>query len=161
MLSKNLSLDEIDKKIVQVVQKNPQITHTKIARFVKRSQPTVGMRIKRLKENGALTYKAGFDLNKVELYFAIVQIQTNEPDHVYEIANKCPQMIQAFKLCGINNLLIIIAADTMEDLEKIVNHHFRAKEYVQNISFQIITDFLKDFVIPLDFNQEECKYFSH
>ena len=34
MLSKNLALDDIDKKIVEVVQKKPNITHTKIAEYV-------------------------------------------------------------------------------------------------------------------------------
>ena len=156
MLSKNLALDEIDKKIVEVVQKKPNITHTKIAEYVKRSQPTVGMRIKRLEETGALTYKAGFNLSKIDLFFGIVELQTNDPDRVYDIVSKCPYMIQTFRISGVNNFFIIIVSDRIEDLDKIVNHHFRSKPFISNISIQMITDFLKDFVVPLDFEKEEC-----
>ena len=161
MLSRNLSLDEIDKKIVEVVQKKPNITHTKIAEYVQRSQPTVGMRIKRLEESGALTYRAGFNLSKVDLFFGIVELQTNEPDRVYEIISKCPYMIQTFRLSGMKNFFVLIVSDCIEDLDKIVNYHFRSKPFIRNVSIQMITDFLKDFVVPLDFEKEECECLLH
>ena len=161
MLSKNLALDDIDKKIVEVVQKKPNITHTKIAEYVQRSQPTVGMRIKRLEESGALTYRAGFNLSKIDLFFGIVELQTNDPDRIYDIISNCPYMIQTFRLSGINNFFIIIVSDKIEDLDKIVNYHFRSKPFISNISLQMITDFLKDFVVPLDFEMEECDCLLH
>jgi len=56
-----------------------------------------------------------------------------------------------------NNFIIIIASDSIEDLDKIVNYHFRTKPYIKKVSMQMITEFLNDFVLPLDFNKEECE----
>ncbi|MHA1350914.1 MAG: Lrp/AsnC family transcriptional regulator [Promethearchaeota archaeon] len=50
MISAKLKLDDIDRKIITLVQDDPNLTHTQIAEKISRSQPTVGMRIKSLRK---------------------------------------------------------------------------------------------------------------
>jgi DNA-binding Lrp family transcriptional regulator len=50
MISDKLKLDDIDRKIITLVQGDPNLTHTQIAEQINRSQPTVGMRIKKLEK---------------------------------------------------------------------------------------------------------------
>jgi Lrp/AsnC family transcriptional regulator len=161
MLSETLAMDEVDKKIVEIVQNNPNITHTSIAHRVNRSQPTVGMRIKRLEKAGILKYKAGLDLNRTDLYFGKIEIQTNNPNYIHKLVSECPYIIHAFRVSGNNNFIIIIASSNIEDLDKVVNFHFRSKEFINSISIQIITEFLSDFVLPMDFKEEECECLTH
>ncbi|MEJ2248602.1 MAG: winged helix-turn-helix transcriptional regulator [Candidatus Lokiarchaeota archaeon] len=59
MISEHKELDEIDRKIIKIIEENPNITHTEIAERVDRSQPTVGLRIKHLEEKGILNFQAG------------------------------------------------------------------------------------------------------
>ena len=47
MTISSYELDQIDKQIIQILNEDPNLTHTKIAEKVHRSQPTVGNRIKR------------------------------------------------------------------------------------------------------------------
>ncbi|GAG89408.1 unnamed protein product, partial [marine sediment metagenome] len=54
-----MGIDTIDCQIMDLIQKAPSLTHTEIATHVNRSQPTVGMRIRKLEKLGVLKYQAG------------------------------------------------------------------------------------------------------
>ena len=82
MMSNAYSMDEIDQKIVQLIQRKPNLTHTEIATHISRSQPTVGMRIRKLEEAGILNFHAGINLKDVDLYLAMVWISTNNPEKI-------------------------------------------------------------------------------
>ena len=45
-IENGLEIDNIDKKIIQIIQKEPNITHTNLAKKIGVSQPTIGIRIK-------------------------------------------------------------------------------------------------------------------
>ncbi|MFW9829598.1 MAG: Lrp/AsnC family transcriptional regulator, partial [Candidatus Thorarchaeota archaeon] len=49
---KKLKLDKIDLKLISLLQEDPNLTHYQIAEIVNRSQPTVGTRLRKLKEKG-------------------------------------------------------------------------------------------------------------
>ncbi|MFW9972710.1 MAG: Lrp/AsnC family transcriptional regulator, partial [Candidatus Odinarchaeota archaeon] len=72
MINNSSVLDDIDKRIVTYIQNDPTITHTQIAKKVNRSQPTIGMRIKKLEESGVLKFQAGLNLKNLNHYFAKV-----------------------------------------------------------------------------------------
>ncbi|KKM95532.1 hypothetical protein LCGC14_1187160, partial [marine sediment metagenome] len=42
------------KKIIKLIQEDPSMDHSKIAEVTKKSQPTVGIRIKKLRDSGFL-----------------------------------------------------------------------------------------------------------
>ncbi len=146
-----LFLDEIDRRIVQIIQKDPNLTHSKIAMKVKRSQPTVGMRIKRLEESGLLKYQAGINVKDSGMHFAQVGIQTNNPNRILEIANSCPFMLNAFRLSGTSNISVLLTSFSLKDLDNVVNFHFRSNPDIIKVNMEIITEILKDFVLPMEF----------
>jgi len=74
-MAEKIGIDEIDCKIMDLIQKEPNLTHTQIAEHVNRSQPTVGMRIKKLENLGVLKYQAGINIKVADLYFARAEIQ--------------------------------------------------------------------------------------
>jgi len=43
-----LKIDEADKKIIEMIEENPDITHSDIAKEIEKSQPAVGARIIKL-----------------------------------------------------------------------------------------------------------------
>lgn len=157
-----LKIDDIDKMIIHLIQKQPNLTHTQIAKKVNRSQPTVGMRIRKLEELGVLTFQAGINLKSADMYFANIEIQAKNPLEIYDLANKCPFMLNCFRISGDFNIIVLMASFTIKDLEKIVNVHFRSNPGVIRIKINMITDVMKDFVVPFSFQLDcECSLKNH
>ncbi|MFW9902243.1 MAG: Lrp/AsnC family transcriptional regulator [Candidatus Thorarchaeota archaeon] len=156
MVNEALILDDIDKSIVQFIQNDPTITHTQIAKKINRSQPTVGMRIKKLEKLGILTFQAGLNLKNTNCYLAKLSLQSSDPPAIIQIIKSCPYMIQGYITSGISNFDIIIANPNLKNIDKIVNYHFRNNPKVEKINMEIITNIINKFVIPVDFRIQSC-----
>ena len=156
MESKDFKIDELDKNIIEIIQKEPSLTHTEIARKVNRSQPTIGTRIRKLEKAGVLKFQAGINLKSMDLLLARVEIQTLEPDEMVKLVKSCPHMLNAFRLSGTSNLSILVVSNKLAHLDEIVNHHFRKDPNVLKVYMDIITDVTNDFVLPFGFNFENC-----
>ncbi|MFX1447221.1 MAG: Lrp/AsnC family transcriptional regulator [Promethearchaeota archaeon] len=155
MISDKLKLDDIDRRIITLVQEDPNLTHTQIAERINRSQPTVGMRIKKLEKEGILQFQPGINFRKVDLFLATVELNTKRPNEVLDMAKFCPFMLNAFRLSGSHNICILLASSKLEKLDNIVNYHFRSDPDVQSVSMNMITEIAKDFILPVDFESEE------
>ncbi len=155
MISEKLKLDDIDKQIIRLVQESPDMTHTEIAEKIERSQPTVGMRIKKLEKSGILQFQPGINFKLVDLHLATVELNTKNPEEVLEMAKFCPFMLNAFRLSGDHNICILLASSKLHKLDNIVNYHFRNQDNIQKVSMEIITEIAKDFILPIDFDSED------
>ena len=158
--SKVFKIDDIDKNIIEIIQREPMLTHTEIAKKVNRSQPTIGMRIRKLEKAGVLKFQAGINVKTMDLLLARVEIQTLKPDETVKLIKSCPHMLNAFRLSGTSNLSILIVSNELAHLDEIVNHHFRRDPNVLEVYMDIITDVTNDFVLPFDFNFENCSLLS-
>lgn len=157
MIGEKLEIDDIDQQIIKLIQDKPNITHTEIAENVNRSQPTVGMRIKRLEDAGMLQFQAGLNLRAAQdFYLAKIELKTNNPQKILEIVEKCHFMLNAFRLSGDFNVSIILASRKLSTLDKIVNLYFRDNDIVLTVRMDIINDVLDDFVLPIDMDFSEC-----
>jgi len=154
--SKVFKIDEIDKNIIEIIQKDPMLTHTEIAKKVNRSQPTIGMRIRKLEKAGVLKFQAGINVKTMDLLLARVEIQTLKPEETVKLVKSCPHMLNAFRLSGTSNLSILLVSDKLAHLDEIVNHHFRKDPNITDVYMDIITDVTNDFVLPFDFNFDSC-----
>jgi DNA-binding Lrp family transcriptional regulator len=155
MISEKLKLDDIDRKIISLVQEDPNMTHTKIAKKINRSQPTVGMRIKKLEKSGVLQFQPGINFKKVNLYLAIVELKSKDPGEIMDMAKFCPFMLNAFRVSGDHNLCIMLASSDLQKLDNVINYHFRKNHDVKSVSMEIVSDIAKDFILPVDFDSEE------
>ncbi|MFX1313287.1 MAG: Lrp/AsnC family transcriptional regulator [Promethearchaeota archaeon] len=153
-------LDDIDKKIVEFIQRDPTSTHTQIAKKINRSQPTVGMRIKKLEEAGILQYQAGLNLKNMNFYFAKIELQTCNPELIFDIFQSCPYMIHGYRVSGSSNFVIIIGNFTLKDIDNTINFHFRNNPEVKNVKAEIITNIINEFVIPIDLKIGSCNCFK-
>ncbi|GAG88704.1 unnamed protein product, partial [marine sediment metagenome] len=140
---------------ITLVQDDPNLTHTQIAEKINRSQPTVGMRIKKLEKEGILQFQPGINFKKVDLFLATVELNTKHPDVILDMARFCPFMLNAFRLSGAHNIMILLASSKIDKLDNIVNYHFRSDPEVSSVSMNMITEIAKDFILPIDFKSEE------
>ena len=154
MISEKLKLDDIDRKIITLVQEDPNLTHTQIAERIERSQPTVGMRIRKLEKSGVLQFQPGINFKKVELFLATVELNTKDPNYVMDRARYCPFMLNAFRVSGEHNICVLLASSDIHKLENVVNYHFRGKPDISKVSMEVITDIANDLIMPIDFDSE-------
>ena len=154
MTEKKLKLDKIDLKLISLVQEDPNLTHTKIAEIVNRSQPTVGARLKKLKNKGILQIQAGLNFKKLDIHLAFVYLYAKNPKEIMKMVKQCPFMLNAFRTSGKNNIIILLANKKIKKIDKIVNYHFRTNSQIQEVAIEIITDITKDLVLPIIVDSE-------
>ena len=135
MESKVFKIDEIDRNIIEIIQKDPMLTHTEIAKKVNRSQPTIGMRIRKLEKTGVLKFQAGINIKTMDLILARVEIQTLKPDDTIKLVKNCPYMLNAFRLSGASNLSILIISDKVPFFNR---HLFSVNTYPNFLPSKIL-----------------------
>jgi DNA-binding Lrp family transcriptional regulator len=150
-----LGIDNDDKKIIEMIEKDPDITHSDIAKEIEKSQPAVGARIIKLERKNLLTKQVGFNIKKVDIKVAIVYISTKDVDDVVEKIENCPFINHAFKISGEFNLLCFIAASDLQTIEKLVDLCFRRDQNVINVKTNILIESIHNFVVPIDFQIEK------
>lgn len=146
-----LGIDDADKKIIEMMEQNPSITHSAIAKEIEKSQPAVGARIIKLERKHLLTKQVGFNIKEVDIKVAIAFVSTKDVDEIVKKIEDCPYINHAFKISGEYNILCYIAASDLQTIEKIIDLCFRKSPNVINVKTNIIIDSIHDFVIPIDF----------
>jgi DNA-binding Lrp family transcriptional regulator len=152
-LSQRLKLDEIDRKIIKFVQENPNLTHDEIASRINRSQPTIGLRLKKLKEKDVFYIQPGINFKNANLTLGMVKIRTSKPEVVLQMSLECPFVVNAFMVSGDYNVCLLLLAPNLKYFEEIINKHFR--KTFHKVKTEIIIDTAKDFVLPVNFKQLE------
>jgi DNA-binding Lrp family transcriptional regulator len=110
------SLDEKDRKIISLLHDNHEISQEEIAKKVKLSQPSVAMRIKRLKERGILEIVTGVNLNKVGMYLAKVMVRTTNTTKILNMFRGCPFFLNGFIVSGDQKLMLLFAGEDLSSL---------------------------------------------
>ncbi|TFF92918.1 MAG: Lrp/AsnC family transcriptional regulator [Promethearchaeota archaeon] len=150
-----LGIDDDDKKIIEMIEADPDITHSTIAAEVEKSQPAIGARIIKLERKHLLTKQVGFNIKKVDIKTAIVFISTKDVDEIVEKIQDCPFINHAFKISGDYNVLCFIAAADLQTIERLVDLCFRRDPNVLSVKTNILIDSIHDFVVPIDFQIED------
>lgn len=143
-------MDDIDKKIFTLIQEDPSMSHSEIAKMIKKSQPTVGIRIKKLMDSGILKIQPGINFKNAAITLVIVNLKTKNPQNLFEMVRRCPYMLNAFNLSGDYNVSIFLASSDIRQLYDVVNNHFRANSEVQKVSMDIISNIAQDFILPMN-----------
>ena len=155
-ISEQFQIDEIDKNIITLLQANPNITHSDIAKKINRSQPAVGSRIHRLEERGVISSQFGINFkNSPKINLVKIEIETKDPKEIYQMGEHCPFVINCMKLSGQNNMMIFLASSSLKKIDAIIDHHFRDRPNIMAVRMDIITDFCKNFILPIDFRMDD------
>lgn len=156
-----LDIDDDDYKIIEMIEKNPDITHSQIAVEVEKSQPAIGARIIKLERKNLLTKQVGFNIKKVDIKVAIVFISTKDVETIVEKVKNCPFINHAFKISGEFNLLCFVSASDLQTIERLVDLCFRKDPNVINVKTNILIESVHDFVVPIDFQIERFDFHSN
>ncbi len=150
-----LGIDDADKKIIEMIEKDPSITHSEIAREIEKSQPAVGARIIKLERKHLLTKQVGFNIKEVDIKNIIVFVSTKDVDEIIKKIEDCPFINHAFKISGDYNILCFISATDLQTIDKLVDLCFRRDPNVINVKTNILIESIHNFVVPIDFQIEQ------
>lgn len=150
-----LGIDDADKKIIEMIEKDPSITHSEIAREIEKSQPAVGARIIKLERKHLLTKQVGFNIKEVDIKNIIVFVSTKDVDEIIKKISDCPFINHAFKISGDYNILCFISATDLQTIDKLVDLCFRRDPNVINVKTNILIESIHNFVVPIDFQIEQ------
>lgn len=166
-------LDDKDRKIISFFELNPDVSQAEIAENVGLSQPTVGARIQKLKQSGAISALVGMDLKKVGLNFAKVDITTKDSIKIIEQFKQCPYFLNGMIVSGRENLCLFFAAEDISTIEALVDRHLRSNTSVASVDLGIIISPVNDLVLPVKMALEKsdsppcgcncatCQYYEH
>ena len=149
MKKETIKLDQKDRKIITLLHDNQNISQDDIAKTINLSQPSVAMRIKKLKERGIIDQIIGVNLNKVGIYVAIVMIRTSNTTKIINMFRECPFFLNGFVVSGKDNLMLLFAGEDLASLESMIDERLRPDEDVQGADFNIVISSIKDFVMPI------------
>ena len=119
-------IDDIDKKILQELQKKGRTKRNELAELVGLSVPSVSDRLKKLESNGIIEgYYAkvrrqafGFDI------LAFIMVMMDSSKHYKDLikhVEKHPNIIECYSVLGEGSHLLKVAVKNTESLEKLLS----------------------------------------
>ncbi len=121
-----MKIDNINKKILYLLQKDARMTYKEIATELKRSETTIRDRIKAMERIGiiqgytALINKTALGLN----FFAIILLNptsSSEIDIITQKMKKVKNVVRFYEISGHHRLAVFMVAPSYAELKKIVN----------------------------------------
>jgi DNA-binding Lrp family transcriptional regulator len=119
-----MNVDDIDRQILEELQKNARISNAELARRVNLSPPATHARVKRLEENSYIDQhvtlvnrvNVGYDL----LCFVRVSLQLHDTDQVkgfHKAIGNMAEVLECHHVTGDHDYLLKIVAQNTSDLE--------------------------------------------
>ena len=119
-------MDHIDRKIIDILQKDARSPLKEIADRVFLSSPAVSARIARLEKEGCLTgYQAQVDATKLGFLvkaFINLDMDPQRKPEFYPYIQQCPQVVECNCVTGDYSMLIEVLFSTTQELDQFINH---------------------------------------
>ncbi|MEK3985614.1 Lrp/AsnC family transcriptional regulator [Paenibacillus sp. FSL K6-3166] len=135
-------MDDIDRKIMQLLQYNARMPISQISKEVSMSQPSVKERIIKLEERNIISgYHTAFnlrDLNRGTTTFIL--IKTEHCQELTDFCNNAMEVTDLFRISGEYNYLIKVQTSTIEALAEFQDHLIKFGPSKSHISLKNILE---------------------
>ncbi|MDR2884637.1 MAG: Lrp/AsnC family transcriptional regulator [Deferribacteraceae bacterium] len=121
-------LDEIDKKILNMLLQSGRISYTDIAKAVDMKPPSVIDRIKKLEHEGIIKgYTTSVDYKKLGYDLtAFIGIVIDNPDHISQLEGQLNNIdegiVRCYHVTGDFTLILQVITENTNTLAAIINH---------------------------------------
>jgi len=138
--STNVTLDDIDRRLLKVVQEEGRISATELAERVGLSVSPCLRRLRLLEEAGVVRgYAAQVDQAKVGLpvsVFVSIKLERQQKDAMsrFEAAvRRCPEVLECYLMTGPRDYLLRVVARDLADYERFVKETLTRFDGIANI----------------------------
>jgi len=145
-----VKFDEIDKKILNILQENGRITNTDLASKVGLSPPPMLERVKKLEKNGIITkYVALLDpkkINKATIIFVSLTLarhRLKSIDQVKEEFSNFPEVLECYSITGEEDYLLKVMVQDVEEYENFMLNKLAKIPAISRIKSFVVLSTLK------------------
>jgi DNA-binding Lrp family transcriptional regulator len=145
------NLDRIDKKILNILQKNGKITNAKLSRMVGISAPATLERVKRLESAGVISHftavvdpeKVGFSI-MVIVSITLSLSKLSSVPLIKEKFAELDEVVECYQIAGAHDFILKVVAKDIKAYAEFMNQKLTQIQGIQSIQSSIVIDSLKD-----------------
>lgn len=145
-----MKLDNIDKKILDILQDDSRITNVQLSTTVGISPPAMLERVKRLENNGVIRkYVALVDADKMGRgTFAFVSValaahQLNSIDSFTKNINNMEEVLECYHVAGEDDFILKVAVENIQQYEKFLLEKLAKIKGVNRVNTMFILSTVK------------------
>lgn len=131
-------MDRIDKKILNLLQKDNRISNQKLAEKVGLSAPACLKRVKKLRESGVIMSDVSIVSPQVvgHLINVIVEVEMDRDTlDVYDSFNRqmsaCPEVTQCYQVTGEVDFVLVVLVPDMQTYEAFARRELASNSYLR------------------------------
>ena len=117
--------DDIDRKILGLLQEDARISYAELGRRVGLTTPAVIERVRKLEDGGIITgYRADVDTAKVGLSitaFIRMSITGVDYSHIIEVAKDSKEILECHRGTGGDSFIMRVAVASVEHLQEVID----------------------------------------
>ncbi|BDC18068.1 Lrp/AsnC family transcriptional regulator [Acidianus sp. HS-5] len=124
-MSEHYYLDDVDKKIISILQQDSRISFSRLAKMLNLSESTIHMRIKRLREAGVIRgFCIDVDLDKVGMNVLAFVLLKADPKNYEDILKKLAEIKEVFEIYDVTGeyyALLKVRVSDKEELARVLD----------------------------------------
>ncbi|WP_020675917.1 Lrp/AsnC family transcriptional regulator [Geopsychrobacter electrodiphilus] len=145
-MSDSRIFDDIDLKILEILQEKARIPNAEVARQVGMAPSAILERIRKLELQGVIQ---GYEVRLDPAHFgqgltAFVELQTSGAVDIGQQLMAIPGAQEVFQTSGTSNYLCKLRLTSLEDLGRCLRDDFGALDGVSHVSARVVLDTLKE-----------------
>lgn len=142
-------INQIDYKLIDLLQKNARITQSELAAAVGLSQPAVAERMRKLEQEGFITsYAARVDGRKLgKDITAFIGVGIDHPKYNAEFARRIlalPDVLECHHVTGVDSYLLKVVTENTESLDRLISESLRTIPGVTRTHTTIVMSSVKE-----------------
>ena len=145
-----MSLDEIDRTILNTLQENGKITNSKLSGIVGISQPATLERVKRLEAAGIISHftavldheKIGYGITAI-ITLSLSLSQLESVPIIKDEFRKLDEVIECYQISGENDFFMKVLSKDIKSYAEFINNKLTKIKGIQEISSSFVLDNVK------------------
>ncbi len=152
IIKSEFSLDDKDRLIFETLQENLEATQQEISSITGLSQPSIGSRVKKMKELGIIDHVYGIDVKNIGPYVLKVEVKSSHPKGLIKTFEDCPFFLNGFVVTSEMNVTLMFICEQLNSLDAIVDNHIRPRPDVHDIDVGVIITTERSTYVPVKVN---------
>ena len=150
-MSSIIKLDQIDRKVLEILQNNAKITNAQLSKEIGLSPAPTLERVKKLEQAGIIkSYHAQLDADKVGLgvstfvQISLVGHRKSVTESFVEKIHAIPEVIECHHITGTGDFLLKVISKDISTYQKLMLEKINEIEEVSNTQTMVILSTFKD-----------------
>lgn len=147
-------LDDIDNKILNLLQKNGRMSYSEIGEEIGLSRTSAKNRIKELEEKGIISgYQAIINPQKTpEMMTFVINVETKAEyfENAKQQFSKIKEVVTILQTTGNCHMILICVANNVQEMKNIANRAYKEIDGITYINVHTVLDIVKGSIISIN-----------